>query len=615
MSNQNNENKGILLMAYSQTKWSLDELIKFDNSTNAPNASDVNGILIEIEEIVKDIETYRDKLDQELTSSEFTSLVRKVEKLYERSSIISSYGPLWFSEDTQNQSSLAFMSRIDETLTKAYNRVLFFSLWWKALDNDKAKQFLDAAGELKYYLTQIRLFKDHTLSEPEEKIINIKDINGINALNTLYDMITSKYVFELEAEGEKMQLTRDALTDYVRHPSADIREAAYKELYRVYSKDEAALGQIYIFRLKDYKNEQLDLRGFKEPIAVRNLSNDLDGEVVDILLNVCKEQSHVFHKYFKLKAERLGLPVLRRYDLYAPIKTKSDKKIAYEDAVNMVLRCFNEFSPEFAKQAKRIFDDRHVDGEIRHGKRGGAFCYSVLPKLAPWVLVNYTGQMRQVATIAHELGHGVHSLLASERSVLNFHSALPMAETASVFSEMLLFDALLEQEKDPEIRLELISSALDDAYATIIRQVFFVLFEKQAHSLISQNKTIGDLNSAYLNLLKEQFGSSVDVSEEFFAKEWITIPHIYHTPFYCYAYAFGHLLSLSIYRQYKERGKDFAPVMLKILSYGGSQSPEIILKEAGFNIREPKFWQSGFKTIDDMIDRLQAMYSAGCSVI
>jgi len=400
-------------------------------------------------------------------------------------------------------------------------------------------------------------------------------------------------------------LTREELSVYVRSDDPDLRKAAYDELYRVYGDEGTLLAQIYNYRVRDWANEQLQLRHFDSPIAVRNLINDLPNTVVDTLLDVVAEQAPVFHRYFKLKAKWLGMEKLRRYDIYAPL-SKSGKKIDYDTAVNMVLDTFDGFSPEVGQQARRVFADRHIDSEVRQGKRGGAFCASILPEQSPYVLINYTGEVRDVATLAHEMGHAIHAMMAQEHSVLTFHSALPMAETASVFSEMLLTDRLLSEEKDPAVRRDLLAAALDDAYATVLRQAYFVLFERDAHKLLTEGKTVADLNKVYLENLHRQFGDVVDISDNF-KWEWISIPHIYHVPFYCYAYSFGQLMVLALYRRYKEVGAAFVPQYLRILSYGGSASPTHILTEAGIDVSDPDFWRGGFRVLEEMIDELESL--------
>lgn len=583
---------------YPQTRWTLTNLL--------PSAEPVavDPLIADLEAATAAIEALRPQLSPEMSGEEFAQAVKVVENFAQVAHRLGSYGPLWFSENTQNQAALAFMGRMEQLLTEAQNRTLFFSLWWKGLDNQAAERLLAYAGDARYNLEQDRLFKDHILAESEEKIVNLKDINGISAMVTLYDMITSKFVFELEVEGEKKELTRDELMTYVRNPDPAIRAAAYQEQFRVYGREATVLAQIYTHRIRDWATENLNLRRFASPIAVRNLANDIPDAVVDTLLNVCAEQAPVFQRYFKLKAGWLNLPKLRRYDLYAPLNKEASKKIAYGDAVEMVLDSFNQFAPQAAQEARRVFDDGHIDSEIRPGKRGGAFCASILPELTPWVLINYTDEPRQVATLAHELGHAIHAMLAADHSVLTFHSALPLAETASVFSEMLLTDRLLAEERDPQVRRDLLADAVDDAYATVLRQAYFVLFERDAHRLIAEGKTMDELSQHYLGQLKQQFGEAVEVSDDFML-EWICIPHIYHTPFYCYAYSFGQLLALSLYQQYKEQGQSFVPKLLKILAYGGAASPQHILSEAGIDMADPDFWRSGFKVIEGMIDELE----------
>lgn len=582
---------------YQPTRWTLNDIIA------APEGPPVDNLLTELETITQAIETLRPKLTPEISGEEFTTACQLLEQFTEIAHRLGAYGQLWFTEDTQNQAALSFMGQMEQRLTEINNRILFFTLWWRSLDDETANRLLPHTGKSSYYFEQQRLFKDHTLPEPEEKIINLKNINGSNALITLYDMITNKFVFELEIDSQAKQLTRGELTTYVRHPSAELRAGAYQELYRVYQAEAPVLAQIYIHRVRDWASENLNLRHFEAPIAVRNRGNDVPDQVVDTLLAVCAEQASLFQRYFKLKAGWLGETKLRRYDLYAPLKKETAEKIPYGEAVEMVLDSFHQFSPQIASQAQRIFDENHIDAEVRPRKRSGAFCASVLPQLTPWILANYTGEPREVATLAHELGHAVHAMLAADHSVLTFHSALPMAETASVFAEMLLTDRLLAETTDPAGRRDLLAEAVDDAYATIIRQAYFVRFERDAHQMITEGQTMDQLNQHYLTNLNEQFGDSMTISDDF-QYEWICIPHIYHTPFYCYAYSFGQLLALSLYQQYKHEGSSFTPKLLKILAYGGSASPNHILTEAGIDFTNPDFWRGGFKVVEGMIDEL-----------
>ncbi len=289
------------------------------------------------------------------------------------------------------------------------------------MDEKNAERLMSESGDYRYYLEAMRNFKPYTLGEAEEKIINIKDVTGAGALTTLYDAITNRYVFKLEVDGETKELTRGQLATYVQGPDADLRAKAYQELYRVYGADGPILGQMYQTRARDWHNENLNLRKFSSAMSVRNLQNDVPDEAVNALLEVTRKNSKIFHRYFKIKAKLLGAPSskLRRYDIYAPV-VNSDKKFDYNDATKMVFDSFRAFDPKIAEMAQRVFDQEHVDGEVRKGKRDGAFCWSVLPEMTPYVLLNYTGRARDVATMAHELGHAIHAMLASHHNTFTF---------------------------------------------------------------------------------------------------------------------------------------------------------------------------------------------------
>ncbi|MGD2206644.1 MAG: M3 family oligoendopeptidase [Anaerolineae bacterium] len=584
--------------AFEPTRWSLADLLP---ATQGP---ELDRILTELEKAVAGLEASREQLSPDMSEEEFGRAMTLVTKIASLSSRLGGYGYLWFAEDTQNQDALAFRGRVEKILTDVKNRTLFFSLWWKGLEDESAQRLLAASGDDAYYLGLLRRFKPYTLSEAEEKVVNLKDVNGVEALKTVYDMITSDFSFKLEVEGEVKELTRTELTPYIMGPSAELRAAAYQELYRVFGARGPVLSQIYQHLVRDWANENLSLREFASPIAVRNLGNDIPDPVVDTLLDVCQKNAQLFQRYFQLKAGWLGMDKLRRYDIYAPLSA-ADKTYPFDEAASMVLSSLNDFSPALAEHARRVFDEGHLDSEVRPRKDTGAFCAGVLPGLTPWVLVNYNGKANDVATLAHELGHAVHALMAADHSVLTFHSALPLAETASVFSEMLLLERLLADESDPAVKREILARFVDDAYGTVVRQAYFVLFERKAHAMIEDGVTTDELAKHYFANLQDQFGDALELSDEF-RWEWVSIPHIYQTPFYCYAYSFGQLLVLALYRQFQAEGEAFIPKYLKILAYGGSESPAHILGEAGIEMADPEFWQGGFDVIADMIGELEA---------
>ncbi len=585
---------------YQQTRWSLNDLLP---------SGDGAAIDAEFEQIQKDVsafaETNRPLLNEAISSETFLSIIHQIEAINRRAYHLYGYASLSFSADTQSQTAQTLMGRMQQFVAEMQNQLLFFELWWKQIDEQNAARLMENTGDYLYWLEEMRHFKKYTLSEPEEKIINIKDVSGSRAINRLYDSITNRYTYKLTIDGEEKELTRGELMVYVRQADPELRAQAYQELYRVYGSDAPILGQIYQSLVRDWSNENIQLRGFASPISVRNLANDIPDEVVETLLDVCQRNSHVFQRYFRLKAHWLGMERLRRYDVYAPV-AKSDKTYSFADAAQMVFGSFNEFDPEFAQLADRVFAQNHLDSEVRKGKRGGAFCSTVDPKITPWVLLNYQGRADDVATMAHELGHAIHAMLASDHSLFTFHSSLPLAETASTFGEMMLVDRLLRDETDENVRRDILFRQVDDAYATIQRQSFFALFEREAHRMVGENASIDDLAEAYLANLRTQFGDSVEVSDEF-RWEWISIPHIFGTPFYVYAYSFGQLLVFSLYQQFKQEGEAFKPRYRKILSTGGSKSPAEVLSEAGIDMRDPAFWQGGFDVIANLVAQLEAL--------
>lgn len=588
-------------MAFTLTKWNLNELFPGFDSPDLQAAFD------NVEEQVLSFEGIRDKLKPDIDTEQFLEFVRASEATTRILNRVYAFTGLSFAADTQDPTAQAYMARVQQFAAEMQNRTLFFSLWWKELDDANAQRLMEASGDYRYYLEEMRHFKPHTLSEPEEKIINLKDVTGVSALVTLYDAITNRYVFKLTVNGETKELTRGQLMAYVQGPDADLRARAYQELYHVYGADGPILGQMYQTRARDWHNENLTLRKFPAAMSVRNLTNDIPDEAVSALLDVARRNTKLFKRYFKLKARHLGLPSgkLRRYDIYAPV-ANSDKRFEYDTATKMVFDSFHSFDPKIAEMARRVFDQEHVDSEVRKGKRDGAFCWSVLPDMTPFVLLNYQGRARDVATMAHELGHAIHAMLASHHSTFTFHSSLPLAETASTFGEMMLTDKLLAEEKDESVRRDILFKQMDDAYASIMRQVYFALFEREAHEMTQKNATVDEICAAYMENLKEQFGDSLELADEF-KWEWVSIPHIYHTPFYVYAYAFGQLLVLSLYQQFKAEGESFKPKYLKILSAGGSEAPAQILSEAGVDIRSPQFWQGGFDVLSRMVNELEKL--------
>lgn len=581
------------------TRWSLEDLVP------EPVEASLEAALAELDVKTTAFEARRDRLTDDISQADFLDIVKLYEEITAISYHLSGYANLRFAADTQDSTARNLRGRVDKAMTGIANRMLFFSLWLKDTSDETADRIAPEGSEYHYYLQTARKLKPYTLSEREEQIINLKDTDGIDALIGIFDLITSAFTFKVTIDGEERTLTRDQVAALYRHPSAEVRAAAFQELFRVYGENSTVLAQIYSHRVRDWYSEAIVLRQYASPIAVRNLANDIPDEVVETMLDVCTRNNTVYQRYFKLKAKWLGMDKLTRYDIYAPL-SRSDKTYDYGYAVDLVLDTFEDFSPPVKAMAKKVFDDNHVDAEVRPGKRGGAFCFTGDPQITPWVLVNYTGKANDVATLAHELGHAIHNQMAADHSILTYHPSLPLAETASVFAEMLLTDRLLREEGDPAVRRDILAKAVDDAYATVQRQAYIALFEQRAHDLINAGASVDEVCDAYMVAQRDQFGDALDL-KDVFRWEWITIPHSFHVPFYTYAYSFGQLLVLSLYQQYREEGPSFIPRYLKLLSYGGSEEPVRVLREAGIDPADPAFWQGGYDVLSGMVDELEAL--------
>ena len=588
-------------MRHKLGKWNLDELVK--NPTRAV----FDQKLAKIESNAKRFEKIKKSLNPKVSSGKFLRLLRDIENITEKSSVIGGYASLRYSENTQSDEATSLLTRITKFGSDIENRLLFFDLWWKKqIDEKNARRLIKSAGQFSEYLRFKRLLAKYSLSEPEERIINTLDVTGISALVKLYDKITNAYVYVVTVDGKKRTMNREQLTTLVRSKKAKTREAAYKSLFSKYNENKGVTGEIYQNIVLNWRDEGIGMRGFSSPITIRNISNNVDNETTKTLLDVCKKNSKIFQKYFLQKAKLLGMRKLRRYDLYAPGKSKvKEKNYAYGKSVKLVLESLAKFSPVLSEYADNVFKKKHVDSIIRSGKTVGAFCSTPSPKITPYVLVNFTGKSRDVFTLAHEIGHAIHSISASDKSILVSDASLPLAETASTFSEMLLYDKLSETVSKQE-KKTMLSEKIDDFYATIGRQSFFTLFEIEAHKQIANSTTVDEISKTYLQNLNEQFGNSVKVSEDF-GLEWSCIPHFHHAPFYCYAYAFGNLLALSLFQRYKKEGKGFAPTYIEILSAGGTKKPEKLLRESGMDITKPRFWQDGFDYIQEQVKELSKL--------
>ncbi len=581
---------------YTQGEWRLGDILGEESS---------GDIVDKLKQSSTSFAELKSTLSPDMSHDQFLHVLKCKEEIGRDVSRVTGHVSLQYAENTQSEEIAAMRTSMNQLSTEIANRALYFDLWWKdAVDDANAMRLADSAGDLKEYLVHMRRLAKHALSEAEEKIINTLDVTGAFALIKLYDTITNAYTYAMKVDGKDKVLNREELTTYVRSPVAEYREMAYNLLLKKYRNSRNVLGDIYHNVVLNHNNEFVKMRGYDSPISVMNAASNIDDTTVNALLSVCREEATTFQQYFGKKASLLGMDKLRRYDLYAPLE-QSQRKYEYDVAVRLVLNALSEFSDELGGYARRVFEEGHVHSTLQPGKISGAFCSTISPDITPYVLVNYTGESRDVFTLAHELGHAVHSVAAGTKSILVQHAPLPLAETASTFSEMLLYD-FMSTDMDAAEESAVLSSKLDDLYATISRQAFFTMFEIQAHDLLSEGATPGRVSDAYLETLQEQFGDSISLSEDF-KSEWLAIPHFYHSPFYCYSYSFGNLLAASLFQRYKKEGAGLAKTYVSILAAGGSQKPEKLMEACGFDIGSSNFWREGFAYVRSLVGRLESL--------
>ncbi len=579
-------------------KWDLKDVLP------AHSGSEFEAIVNSLNDDVKRLESYKGRLDT-FTKEDMGDALMLKEMITERLWRFGTYGYMWFSENTQSQEAGAFFDKMEQLEVDINNKTLFFDLFLRSASQQRIEELMPENKDYERYIVKNRKLIPYTRSEDVEQAINLKNLTSKAGWINHYELFTNAFMYKVEIDGKTEELTTSQLRKYFHHPDPEKRELAYKKLWEKYSKEGQILDDIYKKVVTDWKNENIKIRDYDSPISVKNLENDISDEAVETLLSVCRKNNDIFQDFFRIKAKLLGMDKMVRYHIYAPLE-KTEKRVEYSDAISLVLKTFDQFDERFGSLARNIFDKNHVDSELRNGKMVSAYCIEVTPKIIPYLLLNYNDTLDDVFTMAHELGHGVHGQMASERSILTYKSPIPLCETASMFGEMVLFDKVMGEEKDSNVKKDLLINYISKAYASIQRQAYFTIFEIEAHKAISEGATTDDLCNIYLSNLKEHFGDAVEVPEEF-KWEWTCIPHMYCYPFYCYGYTFGNLLTLGLYDKYKKEGDSFKPDYFKILSYGGLADPEEILNEVGIDAKSPEFWQGGYNIIRDMINQLEKM--------
>jgi len=483
---------------------------------------------------------------------------------------------------------------------------VFFELEWVAVPEDRAAERL-TAPELegrRHHLASARRYRPHVLSEPEEKIAEDLANTGARAWSRLFDEVMSAARFRLGEAGDSREVSEEEVLSRLYDPDREQRREAARSLTAGLKENERVLAYVFNVLTQD-KATRDRLRHYPHAKRSRNLGNEIDDATVEALLSAAERRYSTVRRYYRLKARLLGLERLEDFDRYAPIDT-AVRQLGFDEAREIVIDAYRRFAPRMGEIAGLFFERRWVDAELRRGKRSGAFSASTVPNAHPYVLLNYTGNLRDVMTVAHELGHGVHQYLARERGLFEQDTPLTTAETASVFGEMLVFRRLLSKETDPRVRLALLCGKLEDAFATVSRQVAMTRFEESLHAA---RRAEGELPVARIDELwmasnQAMFGDTVHLNEHY-SSWWLYIPHFVHSPFYCYAYAFGELLVLALLRRYDAEGEAFVPKYLELLRAGGSDAPPTLLARLGLDIDDPDFWDGGLQVLDEMVSEAE----------
>jgi oligoendopeptidase F len=524
------------------------------------------------------------------------------EDLHERIGRVAAYAHLLYDTDTRDATARDLLQKVEQRTTELRNLTLFFDLEWLELDDAVVNRLVadQRLAPYLHYLQHERAFRPHRLSEPEEKIVNEKDQTGQRAWQRLHTETVSALSFPLERDGKTEDLTLEQIRALMYEPDRGVRRAAHEALYKVLGGQAQLLTFVYDTLIQDH--QAMDrVRAYPNPMRSRHLGNEVDDAAIDTMMRVVERNYGLAHDYFQVKAKVLGLGTLELYDQYAPFR-QSDSKVPWHEAERMVLESYGAMDPSFRRAAEEFFERRWIDAEPRQGKRGGAYCWSVSPKLHPYVLCSYNGSPRDAMTVAHELGHGLHGMLARKQSLFNYHSTLPLAETASVFGEMMVFDRLAEREPDKEARLGLVASKIEDAFATVFRQNVLTRFEQGAFEARTKARlTPEKLGEVWLEANRPYYGGAVQMTSGY-EWGWTYISHFIQARFYCYAYVFGQLLVLALYRMYQEEGKAFVPKFVRLLESGGSDTPDNLLKPLGVDFRQEAFWQKGFDELKRLVD-------------
>jgi oligoendopeptidase F len=537
-----------------------------------------------------------------LDAAGLLQLVKGYENILETSNRTSAFAYLLWSTNTEDQAAGALLQRATERGSRLSQKLVFVGLEWANVEDEQARGLIEDAtlGHYHHWLETTRQYKPHLLSEPEEKILAEKSITGREALVRFFEETLGAAKFELDGQQVPEQVVLSKLYDVdraVRQRAAASLTAGLRSMLRTTT---------YVFNtiLADKASDDT-LRSYASWISSRNLGNEVDDGTVQALVDSLTARYDIVARYYRLKRELLGLDELFDYDRYAPLPT-TERIYRWEEAKEIVLGAYAAFDPRMAEIAQMFFDKRWIDAEIKPGKRSGAYSHPAVPSVHPYVFLNYEGTPKEVMTLAHELGHGVHQWLAREQGLLQADTPLTTAETASVFGEMLVFQELLKRESDPRFQLALLTSKIEDTFATVFRQIAMNRFEDAIHT---SRRTEGELPTTrltehWLATQRAMFGDSVSMTEDY-GIWWSYIPHFIHTPGYVYAYSFGNLLVLALYARYQATGADFPAQYLSMLASGGSDWPNVLMQPLGVDLTDPDFWKNGLSLVEEMVKQAE----------
>lgn len=537
--------------------------------------------------------------------------VRELEGLFEQMDRPLIYASLLHAARTDDPRHGALLSRTQEERTQINKHLIFFDLEWVALPDETAQALTrqPALAHYRHYLEQKRAWKPHYLSEPEEKVLDEKGITGRSAFNRLFEESTAGLRFTFTARGTSQSLSLQEVLARLYDADREVRRAAAESISAGLENNAHLLTFIFNTVVLDH-DVDMRLRHFAGPMDSRNLANEISPAVVEALMTATERSFPLVQRYYRLKGRLLGVDKLYDYDRYAPLSGEMPT-CDWPTAQAIVQESYDAFSPDAGRVIGQFFAKHWIDAELRPSKRGGAFSSSAVPSVHPYILMNYTDRLRDVMTLAHELGHGLHQYLSRGQGYLQCDTPLTTAEMASVFGEMLTFRRLQERYPEPRLRLAMLCGKIEDTFATVFRQVVLTRFEQSLHRA---RKEQGELSPTAINTLWMQanqamFGEVVEITEGY-RWWWSYIGHFIRSPFYCYAYAFGELLVLALYQKYRQNGAAFVPRYLELLASGGIDAPHVLLGKLGVDVTDPAFWELGLRLLGDMVAEAERLAAA-----